>query len=82
MGSFIKNNPIWFSACVESLVVATLNAVLAFGVTVTMEQTAAINAVVVIATTLVLGLWAQTPIARLVAEAKAEGMAEGLAHKP
>mgnify|MGYP001425971733 CR=1 FL=1 len=66
MSDFIKNNPVWFIASFEAIVAIALNLVLAFGVTVTMEQTALINALVLSILTLGLGLWAQKPIERLI----------------
>lgn len=66
MSTFIKNNPVWFMASFESIIAIIMNLVLAFGVSVTMEQTALINALVLTVMTLGLGLWAQKPIERLI----------------
>lgn len=76
MSDFIKNNPIWFMASVESVVTIAMNLVLAFGVTVTMEQTALINALVLTVMTLGLGLWAQKPIERMIEERVATRVSE------
>lgn len=81
MGSWIKGNPVWFMATVETLVAAVMNLVLVFGVTVTNTQLAAINAAVMIVLTLALGLWAQAPLTRLIDEAKADGFSKGLKAK-
>jgi uncharacterized membrane protein len=75
---FIRENPGWFSAGIEALIVAVMNLILVFGVTVTIEQIAAINAVVVILTTLVLGVWTKTAIDRKVDRALA-AQAESIA---
>jgi len=66
MVDFLKNNPGWLSALIEAFVVAVLNLFLAFGVHVTGEQTAAINAVVIIVLTLGLGLLTKTAIQRQI----------------
>jgi hypothetical protein len=81
MAGFIKNNPVWFMASVEAVVAAVLNLLLAFAVQVTAVQTAAINGVVLVVVALVLGLWAQTPIQRMLDEARAAGYTKGLTAK-
>jgi hypothetical protein len=81
MSAWIKANPAWFMATIEALVAAVLNLLLVFAVHVTPDQAAAINAVALIVVALALGLWAQQPIQRLVDEAKASGVREGLVAK-
>ena len=78
MGAWIQKNPVWFSATLEAVVAAVLNLILVFGVTVTDAQIGAINAAVMIVVTLVLGLWAQAPLTRLIDKAHDDGFSKGL----
>lgn len=81
MGTWIKNNPVWFIATVEALVVAIMNLLLEFAVHVTTGQQAAINGVVMVVLTLALGLWAQAPLTKLIDQARDEGFTRGLTAK-
>lgn len=78
---WIRNNPGWAMGMIESLIAAVLNLILVYGVTVSTEQAAAINAVVLIVAALILSLWAQKPISALVDKAAADGFAKGLTAK-
>lgn len=76
MGNWIKKNPVWFMSTLEAFIAAVMNLILAFGADLTGEQIAAINGVVMVFLTLVLGLWAQTPLQRLMDNAKLENLSE------
>lgn len=77
----IRDNPAWFMGIVTALVAAIINGLILWGVSITIEQAAWLNGIVLIVVPLILSLWAQAPITAMLARAKAEGVAEGLAAK-
>ena len=79
--SWVRANPAWAAATIEALVAAILNVVIVFGLSLSVEQVAAINGVVLAVLALALGLWCQAPITRLVEAGRAEGVQEGLKMK-
>jgi uncharacterized membrane protein len=81
MGAWVRANPVWFMSSLEAVVVAVMNLVLVFGVHLTADQIAAINGVVVVVLVMVMGLWAQTPLSKLIDAAESRGYTKGLTAK-
>ncbi len=66
MREYIRANPAAVQAWVTALVAALLNVGLVFGLHLSADQIAAINALVLCTLTLVLGLWTQTKLQMLL----------------
>ena len=79
--NWIKENPAWFMGILTALAAAIINGLILWGVSITIEQAAWVNGLVLIVLPLILSLWAQRPIQAMVDKAQAEGFAKGLSAK-